>query len=421
MKKTFMVMRNEFIGVVTRRSYILTLILIPLIGFLITGVVSALQTSSSSSGGSGSGGSDLLTQLVSPATELTMEGFVDNSGLIKTVPSGLSKRLQSYATEKDAQQALKIGEISAYYLIAADYMQTGSVVYVRPDFNPLGGITQSGVIRLLLEYNLLNGNQKLLDRLNGSMNLQELSLSQQPVRESGNALTFFLPYVVTMFFYIIILTSASLLLSSISTEKENRVIEIVMTSVTPMQMLTGKIVALGVTGLIQTVVWSGAGLLLLRLSGQTFNIPAAFQLPVSILAWGMLFFLLGYALYGSLMAGLGALVPNLREASQATTVIILPMIIPLLFINNLISDPNGTLSLVLSLFPLTAPVTMMTRLSASQVPLWQPILAALLLVGTIYLALRAVAGMFRAQNLLSGQTFKLGRFFKELFGRSASI
>jgi ABC-2 type transport system permease protein len=415
MRKTFLVLRNEFLGVVRRRSYILTLVLIPLVGFLIMAVVSALQN-----GSDGSGGSNVLTELVSPSTQVTLEGFVDASGLIKTVPPGLTKRLKTYASEKDAQQALHIGEISAYYLIAADYMQTGSVVYVRPDFNPLGGISQSGVINQLLEYNLLNGDQQLLDRLNGSMNLQELSLSQQPARQSTNALTFFLPYIVTMFFYIIILTSASLLLSSISTEKENRVIEIVMTSVTPLQMLTGKIIALGATGLIQTVVWSGAGLLLMRLNGTSLNIPLAFQLPVSILAWGVLFFLLGYALYGSLMAGLGALVPNLREASQATTVIIIPMIIPLLFINNLIDDPNGSLSVILSLFPLTSPVTMMTRLSATQVPVWQPVLAAFLLVGTVYLAIRGVAGMFRAQNLLSGQPFKLGRFFRELFRRSAS-
>ena len=297
-------------------------------------------------------------------------------------------------------------------------MKTGSVIYIRHDFNPLGGISASSVINLLLEYNLLNGNQQLLDRLHSSINLKEVSLSQQPVRDSGNALTFFLPYVVTMFFYIIILTSASLLLSSVASEKESRVMEIMMTSVTPMQMLTGKIIALGATGLLQTVVWSGAGLLLLRISGSSFNIPVAFQLPISILGWGVLFFLLGYALYGSLMAGLGALVPNLREASQATTVIILPLILPLLLINNLISDPNGTLSVILSIFQLTSPVTMMTRLAAAEVPIWEQILAVLLLVGTVYLVIRAVAGMFRAQNLLSGQSFKISIFFKELLGRS---
>ncbi len=409
MNKTLLVLKNEFITVVTRRSFILTLVLIPLIGFVITFAVGALQK--------GSGGSNPLTEIISPSLQSSVEGYVDSGGLVKTIPQGLVKRLRAYASEKEAQTALRIGEITAYYLISPDYMQTGKVVYVRPDFNPIGGLTQSWVIDQLLQYNLLNGDQRLFNRMSSTMNLETVSLSQQPARDSSNPLTFILPYIVTMFFYIVILTSASLLLSNVSHEKENRVIEIMMTSVTPLQMLAGKIVALGAAGLLQTVVWSGAGLLLLRFGGSSLNVPLAFQLPASFLVWGAIFFLLGYALYGSLMAGLGALVPNMREATQATTVIIIPMVVPLMLINNLISDPNGSLSVILSLFPLTAPVTMMTRLAAGQIPFWQPVLAVALLAVTVYFIVRAVAGMFRAQNLLSGQPFKIKFFFKELIGR----
>ena len=121
-----------------------------------------------------------------------------------------------------------------------------------------------------------------------------------------------------MLFYIIILSAASLLLSSVAKEKENRMMEILLVSVTPRQLLTGKIVALGMVGLLQTIVWVGTGRILLARSGTTFNLPIAFQLPPSFLIWGLIFFVLGYAVYASLMAGLGALVPNLREASQAT-------------------------------------------------------------------------------------------------------
>ncbi len=409
MNKTLLILKNEFITVVTRRSFILTLVLIPLIGFVITFAVGALQK--------GSGGSNPLTEIISPSLQSSVEGYVDSSGLVKTIPQGLVKRLRAYASEKDAQTALRIGEITAYYLIAPDYLQTGKVVYVRPDFNPIGGLTQSWVIDQLLQYNLLSGDQRLFNRMSSTMNLETVSLSQQPARDSSNPLTFILPYIVTMFFYIVILTSASLLLSNVSHEKENRVMEIMMTSVTPLQMLAGKIVALGAAGLLQTVVWSGAGLLLLRFGGSSLNVPLAFQLPASFLVWGAIFFLLGYALYGSLMAGLGALVPNMREATQATTVIIIPMVVPLMLINNLISDPNGSLSVILSLFPLTAPVTMMTRLAAGHIPFWQPVLAVALLIVTVYFIIRAVAGMFRAQNLLSGQPFKIKFFFKELLGR----
>jgi len=258
---------------------------------------------------------------------------------------------------------------------------------------------------------------ELAYRVQDPLNVEEVSLSEAPQRSSSNPLTFFLPYIVTFLFYIVILTSSSLLLNNISGEKQNRMMEILMTSVTPSQMLTGKIIALGLVGLLQTVVWSGSGYLMLLFSGKQFALGDAFILPPSILIWGILFFLLGYAVYASLMAGLGALVPNIREASQITTVIIIPLIIPLMFISSLIQAPDGPLSVVLSLFPLTSPVTMMTRLAATTVPFWQTALAAVLLAGTAFLLIKSVARMFRAQNLLSGQSINTKAFFAALLGK----
>jgi ABC-2 type transport system permease protein len=118
------------------------------------------------------------------------------------------------------------------------------------------------------------------------------------------------------------------------------------------------------------------------------------------------------------MASVGALVPNLREASQATIVVVLPMIIPLMLISILIQDPNGALAIGLSLFPLTAPVAMMTRLAAGTVPVWQVALSALILLVTAVLIMRAVARMFRAQTLLTGQPFELRRLIAALAGRA---
>ncbi len=281
----------------------------------------------------------------------------------------------------------------------------------------MGGITQSGIINSLIAYNLVDGNVELSYRVQNPLNVKEIDLSNSVQREDSNMLTFFLPYAVTFLFYITILTSSSLLLNSISNEKQNRVLEILMTSVTPMQMLTGKIIALGLTGLLQTFIWSAAGLLLLRFSGKAFSLSSAFQLPASILLWGVLFFLLGYAVYASLMAGIGALVSNLREASQLTTMVILPMIVPLMLISTLIQTPNSPLAVFLSIFPLTSPVSMMTRLAASNVPFWQTGLAVLLLLATAYLFVRASAGLFRAQNLLSGKTVNTRDFIKALAGR----
>jgi ABC-2 type transport system permease protein len=313
---------------------------------------------------------------------------------------------------------LKQNQISAYYIIPANYINTGDITYVRTDFNPLSGSGQSDLLKSIVNFNLLGGDAQLSSRVNQPPNVQPHPLTAAPQREEGNMLTFFLPYAVTMLFYIIILSAASLLLSSVAKEKENRMMEILLVSVTPRQLLTGKIVALGMVGLLQTIVWVGTGRILLALGGTTFNLPIAFQLPPSFLIWGVVFFLLGYSVYASLMAGLGALVPNLREATQATIVVIFPLIIPIALISVLINDPNSLLAILLSLFPLTAPVAMMTRLSAGNVPIWQTLLSAVLLAATAVLVVRSVARMFRAQTILSGQPFSRKLFFNALFGKA---
>ena len=411
MKKTWIILKNELYTVIARRSFILTLILIPLVGFIITLVVSELQPKDAA-------GTNPLVNLISNPATVGLEGYVDASRIIKALPKDLIPRLKSFSSEADANKAFTAGEISGYYLISVDYLKTGNVVYARADYNPMTGLSQANAIGRAIDFNLVGQDFPLFARLQQPVNLEVVRTGNEPNRDSGNMLTFFLPYTIALFFYIMIFSSASLMLNSITGEKQNRVLEILMTSVTPTELLSGKIVALGLAGLLQTIVWSSAGVALLQVSGKSLGLPAAFQLPNSIIVWGGVFFLLGYALYGSLMAGLGALVPNLKEASQATTVMIIPMLIPLVFVSALISDSNGTIATVLSLIPLTAPVAMMTRLAAGTVPVWQVMLAIGLLVMMILLVIRAVAGMFRAQNLLSGQVFSLKRFFLALAGKA---
>ena len=412
MKKIWLVLRNEFISTVSRKSFILTLVLLPLIGFVIMLVVSGLQKST------GTDSSQLIQDLMMPSAKSTLEGFVDQSNLVTAIPEGYENRLTRYGSESEAQQALANGKITAYYLIDKDYLSNGKIVYVRPDFNPLGGSAQSTSVDALIVYNLTGGDLNLYYRVQNPVNITTQTINTTgPQRDDNNPLTYILPYIITFLFYIVILTSASLLLNSITSEKQNRMMEVLMTSVTPRQMLTGKIIALGLVGLLQTLVWTGSGILLLRFSSQNFALSDAFQLPPSILIWGSFFFLFGYAVYASLMAGVGALVPNMREASQLTTVIIIPLIIPLMFISALIQSPDSTLSVGLSLFPLTAPVAMMTRLAATQVPLWQICLALFLLALTALYFVRASAGLFRAQNLLSGKTLNAKMFIRSLAGR----
>ena len=410
MNKTLLVLKHEFLNLIRRPSFLFGVFGVPLIGVAVYFIAAQIRQSSQAQ--------SLLEGVVSGSQTVEAEGYVDQSGLIQSIPASVpSGSLLAYPDEPAARAALQAGEISAFYLVPQDYITTGEVIYVRPDFNPLGGSSQSNLFEWVLQVNLLGGDSALATLLNGPLYLEKTSQAPEPQRDEANMMTFFLPYGVTILFYIVILGSASLLLSSVAKEKENRVIEVLMSSVTPRQLLAGKIAGLGLLGLLQTAVWVGTSYSLLKLSGSTFSLPAAFQLPTSFLLWGLVFFLLGYAVYASLMAGLGALVPNLREASQSTIVVVAPLIVPMFLINVLISDPHGAVSTFMSLFPLTAPVAMMTRLSSGGVPFWQPALSALLLAGTAVLVVRAVAGMFRAQTLLSGQSFNRKLFFRALMGK----
>ena len=141
--------------------------------------------------------------------------------------------------------------------------------------------------------------------------------------------------------------------------------------------------------------------------------------PPSVLAWAVVFFVLGYMVYASLLGGVGALAgPNQMGSSSADFVIIWPLIIPIFFMMLLIENPSSTLAVVLSMFPLTAPVAMVTRLATGLVPVWQPLLAAGLMAALALGVMRAVARAFRAQMLLSGQPFNIRRYFAALLGRA---
>jgi len=415
MNKTLLVLKNEIIAILSRPSFWLATLGIPLVGALIFAVVGWINRDA--------GTAEAVGQIFTGPQDARPEGYVDLSGVIVEIPETIPPgTFVAFPDEAAARTALADGEISAFYIVPADYIQTGQVTYIRPDFNPLaGGGDQSDLFTWVLQVNLVGGDIMFSNLVNGPLAVQDISLAPPGMEgpDENNPLAMWTPYAVTLIFYMLIMGSASLLLSNISKEKENRIVEVLLTSVNARQLLSGKIVGLGIVGLLQTILWLGAGTILLNRSAQVFQLVSAIHLPASFMVWGLVYFVLGYAVYASLMAGLGALAPNLREASQVTFVIMLPLILPLFFSSTVfMTDPNGPIATGLSLFPLSAPVAMMARLSAGGVPWWHPPLAAVLLALTAVVIVRLVANMFRAQALLSGQAIKVKTYFRALFGRA---
>jgi ABC-2 type transport system permease protein len=412
MKNMLSVLKTEFINTITRRSFLLTLILVPLVPALILGVVSLI-------GGDDDGGGNIFQP--EPPSQIA-DGYIDQAGIIEEIPEWVGEdRLVGFASESEARQAASQGEIDGYYLIPSDFIQTGNIRYMSPDFSPLTALDSSWTITTSIDYNLVGADPMRLQAFQNPVQVTRIDLApEEEQRDESSILAFYLPYGITMLFYVLIITTASLMLNSVAKEKENRVMEILLSSITPRQLLTGKILGLGLVGLLQTSLWLGTAVLLLQLGGRTLNIPPSLIPPPQILIWGIIFFILGYLIYATIMAGVGALIPNIKEASQATFYVILPLLIPLVMVSVLIEEPNAPVAVILSLIPFTAPNTIMTRMATTSVPLWQLLVAIGLMILTIVFLIRGVAGMFRAQLLLTGKKFKIGTFIKALFGKMPS-
>jgi ABC-type Na+ efflux pump permease subunit len=244
--------------------------------------------------------------------------------------------------------------------------------------------------------------------------------AQTALLEDKEGLMRLVPTLVMLLLYGMILMASGLVLHSVSEEKKTRVMEILLLSVSPRQMLTGKTTALGVAGLIQVLVWTAMGALFFALGGRTFYVPKGVTLSPSVLGWFLVFTLLGYAVYACLYAGVGALLPDMRQSRQASLLIALPAFIGFQIGLLTTDNPHGALALGASLFPLTAPFVMVRRLVVGGTPWWQPPVAAGVMILSIPLIVRAVARMFHAQNLLSGQPFSIKRYFCALLGACRS-
>ena len=400
MAKIFAIIRHEMGAILGRRSYIITILFVPVIGFLIFSAASIVNRGIAPQG---------INSFFTSEGVASLQGIVDQSGIISSIPESVGGQLVLFPNSAAAQKAMEKGEISVFFIVYDDYLQTGHVDLIQKQYNFLATTSETDLFRETMVYNLLD-NETTAARYLQPADFEIRYLKDQIEKDFGGPDSFWLPYSLMVMFYILIIGASSLMLTSITHEKENRVMELLLTSVSPREMLIGKIIALGLTGLLQTLIWLASSYTLIQLAGQEFALPDTFLLTPDLLAWGILFFTLGYGLYASMMAGLGALVPNPKEGSQATIVVIFPLIIPMFFSNLVATAPNAPIFVFFSIFPLTAPISMVSRMSATLVPVWQITLAIILqIVSTIFIV-RGVSRMFRAQTLLSGKPFHLKEY-----------
>lgn len=343
-------------------------------------------------------------------------GYVDQSGLlVNPIPQAPAKFPErtvpavAYSDEASANADMQAGKIQAYYVIAQDYLQTGQITeYYKEE--PKGIATQQ--FGSFLVANLLASQPAdVAQRIKSGNKL--ISFSADKTRQSSQEqiINIILPFIAGILFIVAMSTSSGYLLQTVVEEKENRTMEIMVTSVSPNQLMSGKTLADMAVGATQLLVWAIFLTLVVFFGRSYFSFLNGVTFPVKTALLLVAVMVPAFVMISGLMASIGATVTEASEGQQIMGLFTIPIWLPYILVAVFIQNPNSPLAVAMTLFPLTAPMTIAMRMGFTTIPTWQYVTSLLLLiisaVGAVWLAGRA----FRMGMLRYGQRLR----WKELF------
>lgn len=391
MRNFWLVAKHEYLKIAWKKSFLLGTLGMP---FIIV-MVSAIS----------------ILVAVGQRGELPL-GYVDQAGVLGAIPAPAPEDdinfivLQSYDTPADARTALENKELQGYFIIPEDYTNTGHVelfyLNKRPselaqaDFENLIQMNLIAHLPFDIQIRLVEGATVTVRAADGSREF-----------DSANILNFIVPYIAAFLFIIAVLSAGGYMLQAITDEKENRTIEILATSLRPMELIAGKAFGLMSVGLTQLTIWAGTGIL--ALLGVMFFIE---DLPTLSIPWSFVlvagvFFLPTYALLAGMMTAIGSVVTDLRQGQQISGILNMLFNFPFFFLILIIEKPDHPIVTVLTLFPTTSFITLMMRWAVTTVPLWQLSVSFLLLVSSAIFSVWVAARLFRLGMLRYGQRLNM--------------
>jgi ABC-2 type transport system permease protein len=321
-------------------------------------------------------------------------GIVDESGLLRQANVDESEfvLLPERAT---AETSLQARTIQAYYYLPSEF-PTSPAELIYPRDVPAQSY-QRAFVRLIQQQQLRQAG--VPDPVVARISAGSIIRSQvQPAGQDG-APTFFLPLLVSFLFVMVMVNTSGYALYLVVQEKENRLVEVLLTSIDSRKMFSAKILAVAAMGLTQLLLWVAAGALALAIVLTAYPDFARWLPPVlvwlKILALTVPLFIFLCAL----MAWLGTSVSQASEAQQMMGLIIQPVLVPFYLIALILENPHTVLAQVLSFLPFTAPLTVLIRTANSQLSAWQWGLILACQVGYAWLAMTLAGRSFRANIL----------------------
>lgn len=387
-----LIISREYLQRVRRKSFIITTLLVPvlMIGLMVAPALIAMFSTPEAKTIAVIDDTGQIFSHLQDSDEITFESY--------------TQPLDSARADADVEAILAIGKnaidkpnqsITLYYR-GAPTLSTDS--YIQSQL-------KDAIEELRLRaYNIENLRQ-ILDEINVDLSYPTVRIDKEEDTGTSSTLSYFLSLIMDLMLYTFILIYGQMVMTSIIEEKNNRVLEIVVSSVKPATLMMGKVLGIGLVAITQILIWgliismctiwvvpavgasvsAGADAELIAAVGQLSDIGYI----TSLFTYMLLFFVGGYLFYSAIYAAIGSAVDNIQDASQLSTIPTLPIIIALVASMSVMQNPGSSLAFWLSMIPFTSPMTMMSRI-AFDVPFWEIMISLVLLyasfIGVIWIA-----------------------------------
>jgi len=400
--KTSLIFRHEFLHTIRRVGFIIMTLIVPILALLGIGIF------------------HLVNEIVTPPeVEKEIIGYVDQSGGFDGYTVQGKINLVRYDTPELATTALLDKTVTEYIVIPPDYLSTGVIDRYTLEKQVDTPPPKAAAIRNFLTSNILFGKVpdeiSILVQSPPRIMVTRLTETGEVATEQGGYGNLLVPGIFSFLLAFSIIFSASYMLTGLVEEKENRLIEVLLSSVSTRQLITGKVLGLGAAGLVQVAVWLISLPLLLNLASSTFGgFFSGIQLPGNFIVLGLVYFILGYLFFVVVAAGIGAISTNTQEGNQLVTTMTMPVFIPFWFGSLLFMFPNSPIWTALSIIPVTAPVTTLLRMGVSGVPVWELAVSIIVLVLSILGAMYVTIRVLRTYLLMYGKRPALKEVIRNL-------
>jgi ABC-2 type transport system permease protein len=438
MNKTLLILRQEYLKRVKKKSFIILTLLVP---FLFAGMFALI----------------IFLSINNDKKERTIAVYDESALFLNQFgDEGLTK--YKFIPKEDYEQLKNNLKNSSYYALlfipqdiyTNNFAQLISENQVPIDLNEqiarkLSSYIEKDKRQKIIDETGIPDLEKRLDSTRTYVKLSTLKVSETgETQKSSSAVAFIASYIMGFVIYFFVFMYGAMVMRSVMEEKKSRIIEVIISSVKPYELMAGKIIGTALVGLTQVAIWIVLGVVVLMgvqsffspgtaqriMEGQQQMNPAMAQaaepnkvlevmemignlnIPLILFVF-VFYFLIGYLLYSSLLGAVGAAVDNDEDSQQMVFPVTLPLILSIMLLFPIARNPEGPVAFWFSIIPLTSPVAMMARIPYG-IPTWELLLSMFLLVLTTIGAIAAAAKIYRIGLLMYGKKVNLKELIKWL-------